>query len=458
MARIAALVASGLAASCAIHLRAEAPEPGPARALAPKASPSHVAVVGRLRHSQLGSIFDRLQMQPVVVGQQVSLAGWKVGVERAGKAAVGASNDDLCLRQSYVAIGEVMIADKRVEHRARGTVAVCSRPVLTEDGMLRLGAPRANVQIERRMVLRRTEVVRQQLERILRERFASRLAAAVGAAAIPVAEVLGPIQRGLAAPIALPGGACLRLRPDQFRVARAEVDPSAIRLTASVRTHPAVQRPCAGPADKTAAPQIILVSDLRHPPTLLRLPVSVPVSELGAALSRKLRDAGRLTTRTGWLEILNATVVASDAAILARLSVRGQTRTSLLGLQWKRDVRGELLLWGRPELGPTHLGVQSLQVAAQSDEVLAEFGAALRRAGLIESVAARLRWTRASLTKRALAMIDGVARPLRVGREPMPVRVDTNKIAPVGIRASGGRLVFDFDFEGTVVVGDTRRR
>ena len=447
-----------LLAGCAIHLQVPPADSGPPRAVAPAAKISHIAVIGRLSHLQLGAIFDRLTLAPVESGQHSQLASWKVRVQRAGKATVSGVNGRVCLRQPFSGAGHVMVFSKKLEHQVAATLVVCGLPVLTEDNKLRLGAAEARVEVDRQTVLRRTSIVYQQIEAIISQQMAPLLTAAVTDMAVPLTSVMTPLGEALAAAVALPGGACLKLRPDQITLGQPEVDPGSIRLAASVRARPTIELPCAAQEGPVSALRLLISRDLRHPPTVLRLPVGVAVADQRDAVLKVLRGAGRIRTRSGWIEILDATLATSGGALLARLQVRGESNSRWLGMDWRRAIDGEVALWGRPELGPTHLGVREMKITLSSDDLLTDVSAAMERGGLGEAVASELRWPRADLDARARAMLAGIAQPLQVGGAEMPIRVDTRKVTVVGARAVDGRLIFDFDFEGHVVVGDTRRR
>ena len=455
---LALFVAVHSLTGCAIHLRIPRADPGAARAVTPAVVESHIAVVARLSHAQLGAIFDRVAIAPIEAGQDSPIASWKVRVQRAGKATVSGARGRVCLRQPLRSAGHVKVLNRRLEHQVAAHLMVCGLPVVTEDGMLRLGDAQATVHVDRQTVARRTAIVYEQIEAIIAQQISPALSAAVADAAVPLASALAPLRQALALPVALPGGACLKLRPDQIRLGRPEVDPGHVRLTASVRARPTVELPCALGSAPLQPLALKITPGLRHPLATLRLPVAVAVTDQREAVRKLLRGAGRIETRSGWFEVHDVSLGTGDGHLVATLQVRGESRSRWLGMGWRRQIDGEVALWGRPAVGPTHLGVQDMQVTLDSGDLLADLSAAMQRQGLNKAMAAKLRWPKADLNARARTMLARIARPLQVGGDQIPIRIDTRKFGVVGARAAGGQLIFDFDFEGHVVVGDVKRR
>jgi hypothetical protein len=358
----------------------------------------------------------------------------------------------------FVGEGKVAWLGKEIAHVVRADVSVCARPVLAGDGTLRLDKPATDVRLHRRTIARTTAILYQQLEGMLKARVAPLLGRELARQSVSVVTVLKPLRDALAKPMKLPEGACLKLRPGLLRLARPEVDPSHVRLAVSVLARPTVERPCvAGPpaADNL---QLEIVPGLRHPQTRLRLPVGIALAGLRADLKRRLVAMGRVRTRDGWVEITDLTLETARELVLAKAAIRGEVVSRWLGMSWRRTVSGDVLLWGRPTVGPKHVGLEQLNLAVETDDALADLAAALRRDHLVELATRHLRWPRQDVHKRGRALVAKLARPLTIAGERIPLSIDTQRLELLSVRAHQGRIEIDFDFAGYVVLGDTRRR
>ncbi len=447
-----------MSAGCAIHLRAPEPDVGRPKAVAPAPKEAHIAVVARLSNVRLAAMLNRITVKPIEMGRDATLASWKLKIRREGDSKVRASQEHLCLELPFVGEGHVAWLGKRLRHVVRAAVSVCAQPELTPEGNLRLRKPTTSVRLRRQTIARTTAILYDQLEAVLKAQVGPLLSRELAKKSISMVEVLAPIHEGLTRPMKLPDGACLKLRPGLLRLARPEVDPTHVRLALSVLARPTIERPCVPEPPSKDQIRLQVVPRLRHPQTRLRLPVGVALGGLQKELSGKLKAMGRIRTKDGWVEVTGLTLKTARHVVLAKAAIRGEVKSRWLGMDWRREVSGDVLLWDRPTAGPKWVGLRQLKLMVQSDDALADLAVAMRRDGLVEIATRQLRWPRSDVDKRARALVTGLARPLTFAGERIPLSIDTRRLELVAVSAHQGRIEIDFDFAGYVVLGDTRRR
>jgi len=451
-------VTLAICSGCAIHLQAPEPDLGRPPPLAPAPERSHISVVARLAHARLAAMVDGVRIEPIELGRDATLASWKLRVERKGRARVRAEGARLCLTLPFEGVGSVSWMGKRLAHKMPADVTVCARPELAADGRLRLRRPKAAVRLGRRTIARSTAILYEQLEDMLRARVGPMLSREVGKVAMPLVDVLRPVREALARPVPLPDGACLKLRPGQLRVGAPDVDPGFVRWSVSVIARPTVERPCTAGLARPSDIDLKVAPGLVHPQTRLRLPVGIALAAIEGELARKLKAKGRIRTQQGWVQITDLKLATSGSAVLAKAAIQGEVISRWLGMDWHRKVSGNVLLWGRPEAGKEKIGLQKIHLAVQTDDALADLAVALRRERLQEIARAHLLWPRRSVESRARRLLAGLAKPLKISGQHVPLKVTTHKMAIAGVRAQKGRIEIDFDFVGYLVLGDTARK
>lgn len=444
-------------AGCAVRLVAPQPDPGGLKPVRVAARPSHVAVVARLAHTQVAALVDTLTVQPVDLGQQVQFAGWKLHIERAGKVTVRADNDRLCVAMPFSGAGRIEVVGKTLERALRAELDACAELKLAPGAVLTLVRPTAAVRVGGRVVGGMTQVLYDALEHHLRAVVSPQLLRATTELRIPLTDALEPLLIALDRPRELADGACLKLRPERVRLGQPEVDPTQVRLAISAVTRPTVERPCAPPSPPQK-PVLEVVEELDHPMTELDLPIGVAVRELREPLLAELRKAGRIRHAGGWVEVTDVTLHTAAGAVLARATVIGETEMRLFGLGWTREVGGQVTLWGVPGVTEQFVGVDKVELAVDTDDAVTDLVASLRASDLRASVQRRLRWPRADLEKQAAKLLTGLAAPLKVGDQSLPVRIETRALTIESARANADRVEVQVHFEGQIVIGSTRRR
>jgi hypothetical protein len=442
---------------CTLNVTALRP---PATGLAPvepASKPSSIAVVARISHHRIAALIDH-QFEAKTFGESSPLAAWTLHLAKGSPAEVDAENDRLCARVHVIGSGSVKVTGRSLGRQIHGRVRVCVVPELSANGQLLLQAPSARVEVDRNDLLPVTRILYDTMSRHLDKTLSPMLLAVLEKITIPVMSAISPIHAALDRIRPLPRGGCLRLRPGHIRLGQPMVDPGFVRLTASISTRPNIEYPCSSGDSPTTPASLEVLSELRHRPTHLLLPIALDLVTAPRLVEDELKGLGRVQFDRGWVEIKGLRFSARPPGLTAHVALRGQLRGHLFGLPWSRPIRGEVAVVGVPVLDDKGLRLDQPRLTMRPDDRLTGLMVALKKNAIEQVVARRLRWPRRTIEERANALLESLGQELTVGDQRLPVATEQRSLHMHAVRIEGTRLVIDMQWRGFLVVGDRKRR
>ena len=457
MRHVLAMFAVLTLSSCALHLRAPDLDVGADRPVAPATEPSHLAAVVRLPLPVVAALVEQQVTEPIERTEKVGPMTWTLQVARQGSIVARSDGGNLCFDVPFRGTGTVTALGGKLERKLDAHIGLCAVPHLGPRGVLTLNDVTVRVQVAHSDLGPLTKPLFDGLAAQLEQVAGRQLIDYLKTLEIPANQAWAPLTAMLSRDIALPQGACLRLRPQALELGQPEVDPSALRLSVHVTALPTVEQPCAKVPPSLASVPVTVSGDLQHPPTRLLLPVGIGLEKLGEEVGKSLHALGRIETGNGWLEVQGVRLGTARDVLVVRAQVKGEVRDSVLWIPYHRAVDGEVLLWGVPQLDETVVRLASVQMDLRTDDGLTELGAALKRARLTEIVEKKLQVPRALLERQAREALLDIGKGLEFAGQRMPVRIDTETLQLEKARAMAGRLEVQVRFVGQIVIGDTNR-
>lgn len=452
----------GALTGCAVHLRAPEPDLGPRGSPAPPAT-STVVTALHLGPESLGALLDAATAEPARYGQSSAmLGGWSLLVERAGAIGVRGRDDQLCFEVPFRGRGTIEVFGRRLDKALEAKLSACARPRLLANARLAFDRAEVALRVGDGRVEMSSRVLADALGKHLRTLVEPRVQQALERVALPVAPLLRRTTRALTTPRALGQGTCLRLRPERLLIGQPQVEDGGLRVVGAAEVRPTIEVPCTVPlADDAAnraaddAVPIVASPDLRPGPTVLLIPVGVDTAALGRSAEQHMRARGAIPVQGGAISVRGARLATARDHLLIRAQIDGQVQGHVLGIvPVRRDVDGEILVWGKPRLGETAVELAAPRVEVRSDDDVTTWVAALERARLQDAAAKAVRVELAPLLQRARKALDELSAGFQVGDTRLPVRVDTRSLDAVAVRADAGNVVVVVRFEGHVVLGD----
>lgn len=448
--------------ACALHLRAPEPDIRTLEPVLPAGEPSSIAAVARFPLQQIATLVENFALAPV---QQAGSAGpvqWTVQVARAGIVTPRAENGSLCLLVPFRVLAKANLFGTALDRTVNAAVDVCARPVLEADAQLRLQNPVVRVRLEQLDLPGPLRMLSDVALESLQQRFSRQLGDIVGRLKIPLTDAVTPLLARLNRPFVLPNQSCVKLRPQQLRTTQPEVDPGALRLAVAIVALPTVEQPCVDvPLDLRQVP-IVVETELTQPETRLLLPIGVGLETLRLEAQKQLVTGKPLqldaqNPDAGWVQVDAIALDSAKGMLLIRAKLHGQVRDKILFWPIQRDLDGEFLIWGKPEVTETEIRLTDLHLDMTTDDRLVELGVALKRADIVRKIADHVRMPRGQVEAQARAAVLALAVPLNVGGQTLPVRIDVKQLTLESVRAAGQRLEVAVRFIGYIVLGGTDR-
>lgn len=461
--------------ACTLHVVAPEPDIRTLEAVAPAAEASSLAAVTRLPLTELATLIERHAMEPVVQQGVQGPLRWSVDIRRSGLVLARADNGALCLLVPFAVVASADMLGAAIRKNLAASVDVCARPVLGQDASLSLTGAQVRVRLEDANWPGPLRMLSDVAIEPLQNRISTELSRLVGGVSLPLGPAIAPLLVGLRRPIALQQEACLKLRPQEVATSQPEVDPTALRLAVAISAQPTVEQPCvaeappvsmrAGPAATPAPLPIVVRRELHQPETRLLLPLGVSLETLRLEAEKQLvtgkpivlSDSGKPGTDNGWIQLDALRLDSAKGALLMRVKMHGEIRDTLLWWPISRAMEGEFLIWGVPEVTETEIRLKDVQLDLKTDDRLMSVGMALERANLTQKIADKLRIPRVQVESQARTLVTALGRPIQVGTQQWPVRVDVRQLAVEQVRAVGQRLEVLVRFAGMVVIGATDR-
>lgn len=452
------LATLALAPSCAaLQIRPPGEDLVDTTPVRPASRPSHLAAVLRLSHVQSGRLAESRFPEQVGGAEQFGPLAAKWTVRRTGSLAVSADpRPRLCFDAPFAGKGALHAAGGSLDHELQARLRVCARPALDGQGVIRLADPDAQVTIQRETVGGPVAALKDAVARKLQDIAAREVTQKLTTLSVPVQGILAPIEALLARPIRVGQDACLKLRGQQLEVAQPQIDPSALRFGAALVALPTFERPCieAAPTTRPSPLAIVVAPRLSSSETVLELPVGLGVDTLTPMAQSAVDQLGKIETAQGWLQVGKIALTTAMGRLVVRAQVRGEVRDTVLFVPIRRNVVGEVLLWGTPQLQGDFIVLPDLELRMVSDDKLVELAAALEHSALVANLRKRLRLPRAKFDAEARKALDGVAQHIALGNEKLPVTVETSELTLAEVSAAGQRLEVLVRFRGQVIIGD----
>lgn len=458
LALVAAVAWSMVTGGCAVLLRAPTPDALQVRPVAAPTSLGSLSMSVRLEAATLSGWLDDLTARPAHYGQAAAMVGrWSLDIRRHGEARVWADGDRLCVALPFEGDGKIEVLGQRLQRAVQAGLRVCARPRVRPDAQLTLTDVVIGVELDRSRVELATRVLVETMARHLGDVVAKATQGRIEALAVPIAPLVRPRLATLQRPIDLGEGACLRVRPERVWIGQPVVEDAALRLPLRLDARPSAELPCAQQQEPSNGEVAIAGDpDLRVIDLRLRLPIGVTLQSIEPAVARELTARGRLPLQDGgWAEIAGVRLDGAGDAMLIRAQMRGALRGHVLGLiPVQRDVRGEVLFWGRPTLRGDHVELDTPALEVRSDDRVTDLVAAMQREKLAAATAKASRVPTAPLLRRAEAMLERLGKGVDVAGHHLPIRVDRKSLQLVSARAVDGRLVVEAEFSGHLVIGE----
>lgn len=456
------LSASAVLGGCVAHLRAPEPDLRDLTPVRPAAQVSSIAAVARIPYATLGKLIEH-ELPPRASGTErlgMVDATWQVWRD----GAIGARPDErgrLCFDAPFAGKGAMAAFGQRLERELRASLHLCAVPYLDQAAVLRLRDVDARVLVDRNALggplQSLLDAVAERLQRVGSAETTDR----IRHLSIPMLDAMAPVQTAIARPMDVGQQGCLKLRPQEARLAQPGIDPSALRIAAAVDALPTVERPCAqeaGPRPGSGRIATTVVDNLLQPKTSLWLPVSTALELLQPEVQRAVDAMGVIRSAQGWLKVGKVQLATSRGHLLARAQVDGEVQDRVLFIPVKRTVKGEVVLWGVPTVTARGVELADLQLDVQSEDALVDLAAGLRRSELSRIVAGKLMITKEKIDGDARRALAAMAQTVDIGSQQLPVRVEIEQLGLEQVTAAGQRIEVLVRFVGQVVVGDTGQR
>ena len=454
------LLATALA-GCAVQLQAPQPDLPDRTPMRPAPQLSHLAAVARIPHATLARLAQAHlnQGQSGTEAAGMLQATWQV--TRDGPVAVhGDERGRLCFVTPFKGSVEVAALGQRLQRDLRGKLNACARPELDSGAALHMRDADARVLIDRSAIGGPVAFV---LDAIV-----TKLQAVAGEAALtklrelvlPTWDALGPLQTMLQTPIALPDGSCVKLRPQSVRVTQPTIDPSALRMGASIAALPTAEQPCVREAQLPDAGRLpaSVADNLDSPKTFLLLPVALAIENLRKPMQDEMERIGVLKTDQGWVKVTGIRLSTAKGSLLVHAAIVGEVQDKFLFIPIRRPLSGEVLLWGTPQVGRDGVELTKLEMELHTDDRLVALGAALKHSQLVDVVSKYAKIPRDRIDAMARKALDDISQGIYVGKEKLPARISTDQLQIESVTAAGQRLEVLVRFVGQVVIGDTAQR
>lgn len=451
---------------CALHLIAPTPDIRQVTSLPPSNEISYIAAVARVPLQTLGALVDAQKVPPIQRSEKAMVLDWTVEVKKSGPTSVRGQNGQLCFMLPFQGNGKVSAMGQTLQRNIGAWIDACAKPLLDNAGTLRLADPVVRVSLDRTEIGGPLRVMLDGLAARLEQVGAQEVANYLKTLTVPTTDVTGPLVKALQLPMNLPQNACLKLRPLSLQLGQPLAETDSLRMAVSVAAQPTVEQPCA-PEPRDAGRRgvpIALSNDLQHPETKLVLPIGIGLDTLQAQMLAQLTALGKMPLGKkgqedqGWIQVNGLRLDTAKGALLVRAQIVGEVKDKFLFIPITRELSGEFLLWGVPELTPTHVQLGQIQLDLQTDDSLASVGAMLKRSQIIEVVQERLKISRAEIDKQARQQLAALQQTVQVAGQNMPVRVDVKELTLDSVTAANGRLQVQVRFVGYVVVGETESR
>jgi hypothetical protein len=451
--------------ACALHIVAPEPDVRTLQAVEPAQETSYIAAVARLPLMQLAAIVEQYALPPVHQGGDAGPIHWSLDILRAGIVTPRADAGALCLLVPFKVAARAQTFGTNLDKVLTATVDVCARPELTPDGALHLQNAVARVNLQQLSLPGPLSMLSDVAIDRLQNLVARQLSDLISKTTLPVAVALAPMTVALRKPMALQQQACLKLRPQGITTSQPDVDPTALRMAIVVSALPTVEQPCVteAPQENARRPvQIDVTRDLIVPETRLLLPIGVGLEAVQAQASAQLITGkplplGKPGDERGWIQLDAIRLDSAKGALLIHVKVHGELADTFLWLPIHRKIDGEFVIWGVPEVTATDIRLTNVQLDMACDDRLVELGVALKKADLTAQIADKVRLPRETIEAQARQAVLGMARPMEMGGQQVPVRIEIKQLAIERVRAAGQRLEVLVRFVGQILVGATDR-
>ena len=451
--------------ACTLHVVAPEIDVRTRQQVEPAPEISYVAAVARLPLIQLATLVEQLVLAPVHKDGVAGPIQWTVDIARSGIVTPRADAGALCLLVPFRVVARAQTFGAHLDKTVVADIDLCARPQFIAGGLMHLESVVARVNLQQLNfpgpLAMLSDVVVDRLQNLV----ARQLAEVVGKLSVPIATTVAPLTTALNKPMPLQEQGCLKLRPQGITTSQPEVDPTALRVAIVVAALPTVEQPCVDvpPENRAAQPVAIEVQrELAIPETRLLLPIGVSLDAVRARAAAQLITGKPLLLGTpqddrGWLQLDGLVLDSAKGALLMHVKVHGEVADSFLWIPIRRKIDGEFVIWGVPEVTPTEIRLADIHLDMQCDDRLVEMAVALKKADLIAQVAAQVRIPREVIEAQARQAVMSLAKPLDVGGQSLPVRIDIKQLAIERVRAAGQRLEVLVRFVGQILVGATDR-
>ncbi len=453
------------ASACTLHVVAPEPDVRTIAAVEPAAETSFLAAVARLPLMQLAGIVEHYALVPVHRTGDSGPVHWGIDVARGGIVTPRAEQGALCLLVPFRVAAHAQALGANLDKTLGADIDLCARPTLTPAGELHLDNVVARVNLQNLNLPGPLAMLSSVAVDALQNLVARQLVELLGKLTLPVTAAVAPMTTALNRPMALQQQACLKLRPQGITTSQPEVDPSALRLAIVVAALPTVEQPCVAVLPGQAPPRPVAITvarELNVPETRMLLPIGVSLDAVQAQTERQLITGkplplGQPGEDRGWIQLDGIRLDSAKGALLIHVKVHGEVADKFLWLPIHRKVEGEFLIWGLPEVTATEIHLTDVHLDLQTDDRLVELAVALKKADLTAQIAAQVRIPRDSIEAQARAAVLGLAQPLDVDGQKLPVRIEIKQLAVEQVRATGQRLEVLVRFVGQILIGATDR-
>lgn len=458
---VASCLAGLLLPSCALHLVAPEPDIRTLQPVEPAPETSFIAAVARLPLMQVAELVERYALTPIQRQGTTGLAQWKLDVTRTGIVTPRAENGSLCLLVPFRVVAHVQAFGAGLDKALDIAVDVCARPELQQSGELKFQTPVVRVNAPGLNLPGPLSMLSAEIVTALQDYAGRQLSGFIAQVRVPVSATVGPMTTALNRPMVLPQDACLKLRPQDIRTSQPDVDPSALRLAVVVAALPTVEQPCVAPTETQPPAQVPIhvMRELGVPETRLLLPIGMSLENVQEQARRQLITGKPLPLGEGkgWVQFDSVRLDSAKGALLIRVKLHGELADKFLFIPFHRALDGEFILWGVPEVTETEVRLTDVHLDLQTDDRLVALGVALKQADLVAQVADKVRIPRLTIETQARDAVLGLARPLDVQGQRLPVRVDVKQLTIERVRTVGQRLEVMVRFVGQILLGATDR-
>jgi hypothetical protein len=448
---------------CALHVQVPDPDLPLREGPSPAPEVSHFAALARLPLPLVAKVVEETAVPAVEHRSEGSVVSWSFRIAREGPVVAREVNGGLCFLVPFAGAVKLSAVGTDLRQPLAADVMVCAQPRLSSAGLLTLPDPKVRIDLGRTQLPMMLKPVYAILGEKLEQEAGRALADQIRQSQWSISDRITPTTAALFKPLPLRPATCLQLRPLSLRVGQPVIDPNTLRLALSVATQPTVEEPC-GPGQPAQKLPLAVDDALTHPATTLQLPIAVQLTTVEKQVLDHARGMGRIPLGKkggpdrGWVEVTGLKLQSARGALVARATVRGEVRDSLLWIPFTRPLDGEFVLWGIPQVTATDIVLDKVQVNFGTDDRLLELGAAIERNRLADALADKLKLPTAQIEGEAKQALGKLSEGITIAGEHVPVRVDTHELKVASVRAQGQRLEVLVKFKGYVVVGDTARQ